>query len=44
MIEQLYKQINRIQSHYCPVLILQKNFRMWLVQIRLKKYILSRQK
>ncbi|CAF1015372.1 unnamed protein product [Adineta steineri] len=43
MIDQLYKQINKIQSHYCPVLILQKNFRMWLVQIQLKKYILSKQ-
>lgn len=43
-INQLYKQINRIQSHYCPVLILQKNFRMWLVQLQLKKLVLSKQK
>ncbi|CAF1635888.1 unnamed protein product [Adineta ricciae] len=43
-INQLYKQINRIQSHCCPVLILQKNFRMWLVHLRLKKLVLSKQK
>ncbi|CAF3421243.1 unnamed protein product [Rotaria sp. Silwood1] len=44
MIRQLFKQVNNIQSHFCPVLILQKNFRMWLVQLRLKKYILLSQK
>ncbi|CAF1002465.1 unnamed protein product [Rotaria sordida] len=44
MIQQLFKQVNHIQSHLCPVLILQKNFRMWLVQLRLKKYILLTQK
>ncbi|CAF1561927.1 unnamed protein product [Rotaria magnacalcarata] len=43
-IEQVFKQINNIQSHYCPVLILQKNFRMWLVQLRLKKFLLLSQK
>ncbi|UJR23272.1 hypothetical protein I4U23_026290 [Adineta vaga] len=44
LINQLYKQINQIQSHCCPVLILQKNVRMWLVHIRLKKMIASKQK
>jgi len=44
MIEQLCRQINSIQAHYCPVLILQKTIRMWLVQIRLKKFLSTSEK
>ncbi|CAF0783934.1 unnamed protein product [Didymodactylos carnosus] len=40
-IQSLISKINYTQSHYCPVLILQKNFRTWIQQKQLLNKLLA---